>query len=146
MKILHRIVVVILVSSLVCGCAGPEKKTDLLHQGLKVNIIDGDQFPEYLVGTWRQKHDRITREFVFTPDGRLESVVLAMGSTRMYPNHTTEKPLIDGGRAFFTPGKWDATLSLKDRELGVEINVESFSMQVRDQTLEGKMKEYFICQ
>ncbi|MHC4962613.1 MAG: hypothetical protein ACYTGA_10895 [Planctomycetota bacterium] len=144
MRLFCHITAILLLGSLLGGCTGIKENHTVHRHGLKVNIVDGDQFPEYLVGTWRQEHREMHREFVFTPDGYLESAVIAMGSTRMYPNHPTEKPLIDGGEAVFVPGKWDATLSLNDRELGVEINVESFKMQVRDQILEGKMKEYFI--
>jgi hypothetical protein len=146
MRPFNTISVIILIAFLLGGCTGTEENHTVHRHGLKVNITDGDQFPLYLAGTWRQEEGQIFREFIFSPDGYLESIVLGMGSTRMFPDHTTEKPLVEGGHSIFVPGKWDATLSLKDRELGVEINIDSFRMQVRDMVLEGKMKEYFIGQ
>jgi hypothetical protein len=151
MKNTNQILLVVWISAIALtgGCFEHSKKTETvkdpnaLPKGIKVMTADGSKFPKYLAGTWIQEGE-ISREFVFTPDGRLESVVIGIGETRMYPLGTVKKPLIDGGQGIFVSGQWDAIYTPKTRELSVLIETTSFRMQVKEQVLEGKMKEYFV--
>jgi hypothetical protein len=140
------LVIGLCVITLASGCFKHSQKPgdpNTVQKGIKVTIADGSRFPKFLAGTWRQEGE-IQREFVITPDGRLESVVIGIGATSMYPNETIKKPLIDEGEGVFVSGSWDAVYTPKTRELSVLIETHSFRMQVKEQILEGKMKEYFV--
>lgn len=113
------------------------------QKNLYVTIEDGTPFPEYLVGTWRQD-DKIEREFVFTSDGRLESIVFGLGLVRLQPGEILHLPLKNGGKGVYVPGKWDVTYDNKSRQLGIQITIDSFKMQVGQQIIEGKTTELFI--
>ncbi|HML76498.1 MAG TPA: hypothetical protein PKB02_18545 [Anaerohalosphaeraceae bacterium] len=112
-------------------------------KNLYVTIENGSAFPEYLVGTWIQEGDQ-KRAFTFTSDGKLESIVLGLGQVKLKPGQVTTISLKNDGQGVFYPGVWTASYDSKTRQLGIEINIDSFKMQMGQQIVEGKMKELFI--
>lgn len=106
-------------------------------------IIDGDeQFPEYLVGRW--KADKGGWEIVFEPDGKISSVVVSLGRVRIKPGEITKTQMVLGGEGFFKPGKWTVQYSQERRELVVEIVIEHFRVELGDNVVQGKTRDYFI--
>lgn len=106
-------------------------------------IIDGDGgFPEYLVGGW--KADKGGWEIVFEPDGKISSVVVSLGRVRIKPGEVTTTQMVLGGEGFFKPGKWTVQYSQEKRELVVEIAIEHFRVELGDNVVHGKTRDYFI--
>lgn len=110
---------------------------------LYVTIEDGTSFPDYLAGTWVQEGLQ-GRAFTFTQEGKLESIILGLGQVEIKTGTITRIPLKKNGKGIFVPGKWNASYDPRTRQLGVEINIESFKMQMGQQIVEGKTKELFI--
>ena len=122
------------------GCQSPVAKPGNVEV-----LIDGNgQFPEFLVGTW--KDDEHDWEFVFEPDGSISSVVLTLGRIRIKPGEVTKVPLIRGGQGVFEPSQWTVHYNPTNRELTVKISLKNFRMQVADNILEGKVTDVFVGQ
>jgi hypothetical protein len=106
-------------------------------------FIDGDgEFPEFLVGTWRA--DEKGLEIVFEPDGKISSAVVSLGRVRMKPGRATTTQMVLGGKGIFTPGQWTVQYSKDKRELGVDIIIESFRVELGDSIVQGKTRDFFI--
>ena len=111
-------------------------------RGVKV-IVDGDgEFPEFLVGTW--KADKGGWEFIFEPDGTISSAVIGLGKVRMKPGQIAEVPMQIGGKAVFEPGLWTVQYSVASGELSVEVVIDNFHMEERQQLLGGKATNMFV--
>ena len=106
-------------------------------------IIDGDgRFPEILVGGW--KADKGGWEIVFEPDGKISSVVVSLGGVRMKPGEVATTQMVLGGEGFFQPGKWTVQYLQERRELVVEIVIEHFRVELGDNVVHGKTRDYFV--
>ncbi|NQT04011.1 MAG: hypothetical protein HQ580_18440 [Planctomycetes bacterium] len=106
-------------------------------------IIDGDgRFPEILAGRW--KADKGGWEIVFEPDGKISSVVVSLGGVRMKPGQVTTTQMVLGGEGLFKPGKWTVQYSKERRELIVEIAIEHFRVELGDNVVQGKTRDYFV--
>lgn len=112
------------------------------ERGVEV-IIDGDgQFPDFLVGTWRA--DEGGWEFVLEPDGTISSAVISLGRTRMQPGRVTTVPTQLGGEGVYKPGVWTVQYSHESRELIVEIVIDQFRVELGDNMLHGRSRDFFI--
>jgi hypothetical protein len=119
-----------------CRTSGTSKS------GIEV-IIDGDgRFPEFLVGTWRA--DKGGWEIVFEPDGKISSAIVSLGRVRMMPGRVTTTQMVLGGKGLFKPGKWTVQYSQDRRELIVEIAIEHFRVEMGDNVVQGKTRDFFI--
>ena len=135
----------ILVLSICCflifqsgGCQSP-----LGRKGGVEVIVDGDgQFPKFLVGTWRA--DKGGWEIVFEPDGKISSAVVSLGRVRMKPGRVTKTQMVLGGEGLFRPGKWTVQYSPDRRELGVVISIEHFRVEMGENVVQGKTRDFFI--
>ncbi|MBN1806070.1 MAG: hypothetical protein JW837_12545 [Sedimentisphaerales bacterium] len=108
-------------------------------------FVDGNgRFPEFLVGTWRENERGL--EIVFEPDGKISSAVISLGRVRMRPGETTATQMVLGGKGIFRPGKWTVQYSQAKRELGVNIVVDHFRVELGDSLVQGKTREFFIGQ
>ena len=106
-------------------------------------IIDGDgQFPQFLVGTWRA--DKRGLEITFEPDGKISSAVISLGRVRMEPGQATTTQMVLGGKGIFEPGKWTVQYSQARRELGVDITVKHFRVELGDSIVQGSTRDFFI--
>jgi hypothetical protein len=106
-------------------------------------IVDGDgQFPDFIIGTWIA--DEGGWEFVFEPDGSISSAVISLGRTRIQPGRTTIVPTQLGGEGVYKPGLWTIQYSQESRELIVEIVIDQFHIELGDNTLHGRSRDFFI--
>jgi hypothetical protein len=105
--------------------------------------IDGDgKFPDFLIGRW--KADRGGWEFNFEPDGTISSAVVSIGRVTMKPGQTTTVPMQLGGKGIFEPGRWTVQYSHAQRELIVEIVIDHFHIEMGDNVLRGKTRDFFV--
>ncbi len=120
------------------GCKSPEgDKSDVEV------IIDGDgEFPEFLVGRWQA--DKGGWEIVLEPDGKISSAVVSLGRVRLKPGEVTKTQMVLGGEGLFEPGKWTVQYSPEKRELIVEIAIEHFRVEMGENVVQGKTRDFFI--
>lgn len=105
--------------------------------------IDGDgAFPDFLVGRWKADHGGW--EFVFEPNGTISSAVVSIGRVTIKPGRTTTVPMKLGGQGVFEPGRWTVQYSHAQRELIVEIVIDRFHVELGDNVLRGKTRDFFI--
>jgi len=120
------------------GCQNSTK----LNSGVDV-IVDGDeQFPTSLVGTWKS-NDGIW-EIVFEPGGKISSAVISLGRVRIKPGQVTTVPMKLGGKGIFEPGQWTVQYLQEQRELTVEIKIDSFRTELGDDIVKGQTHDFFI--
>lgn len=106
-------------------------------------FIDGDgEFPEFLVGRWRA--DKGGWEIVFEPDGKISSAVVSLGRVRLTPGEVTKTQMVLGGEGLFKPGKWTVQYCQQKRELGVEIAIEHFRVELGENVVQGKTRDFFV--
>jgi hypothetical protein len=138
--IFRRILLLAFCSFLVFICVGCNTRPDT--SGVEVVIEGGGRFPQMLAGTWRA--DRGGWEIVFEPDGAISSAVVGLGRVRLKPGQTAETRMVLGGLGFFEPGRWTVQYSHRKRELGVEITIERFRVELGDDIVRGSTRDIFI--
>jgi hypothetical protein len=105
--------------------------------------IDGvEQFPDFLVGIWKAEEGGW--EFVFEPDGKISSAIASIGRVKLQPGRTTTVPMQMGGKSIYKPGPWSVQYSHNQRELIVEIAIESFRVELGDDTIQGRTRDFFV--
>lgn len=110
-------------------------------RGVEV-IIEGDgKFPETLAGKWRA--NKGFWEFVFEPDGRISSAVIALGRVKIIPGQIT-RFATRYGKGVFEPGLWSVWYSPENRELGVTVVIEHFYQDVGKGAIEGNTTEILV--
>ena len=118
------------------------RSSDGNKSGVEV-IIDGDgRFPAFLAGSW--KANKGGWEIVFEPDGTISSAVVSLGRVRMKPGQVTTTQMKMGGKGVFEPGQWTVQYSQERRELFVEIAIDHFSVELGDNVVRGKTRDFFI--
>lgn len=120
------------------GCQNPAP----LRGGVEVIIEGGGEFPQFLVGRW--KDEKRGWEFVFEPDGTISSAVISLGRVRMKPGQVTEVPMKLGGKGVFEPGDWLVHYAPTSRELTVKISLKNFYAELGKDILEGKSTDIFV--
>jgi hypothetical protein len=123
---------------LLCGCRNPvgnEKAVDVIIEG-------GDSFPDFLAGTW--KADNGGWEFVFEPDGTISSAIVSLGRVRIKPGEVTTVPMLLGGKGVFKPGPWTVQYSYEQRQLIVDIKIESFRVELGESVVKGRTQDVFV--
>ncbi|GAH63865.1 unnamed protein product [marine sediment metagenome] len=125
-----------IILSTIAGCQNADKGVDV--------IVEGDsQFPQFLVGTW--KENKFGWEFVFQPDGTISSAVIDGGKIRVNPARKIAATSLKGwGDAVYELGQWMVQYSPQNRELAVQVVVEHFSLKVGAQGLEGHSTDWFV--
>lgn len=124
---------------LLSGCQGFSRDK---KKPVEVIIEDGGEFPQFLVGRW--KNDKYRWQFVFEPDGVISSAVINMGEVEIIPGQTTTLPTRGGGKAIFKPGLWMVQYDPQFRDLTVEIVMDYIHFEMGPDLLEGKAKDVFI--
>jgi len=110
--------------------------------GVEVIIDDDKQFPEFLVGTWKAEEGGW--EFVFEPDGKISSAIVSIGRAKLQPGRTTTVPMQMGGKGVYKPGQWSVQYSHNQRELIVEIAIDSFRVELGDNVIKGRTRDFFV--
>lgn len=141
-----RTLIFVLLSVLVLfGCQPQSEKqpsSGLLNKQMQVEIDGDGKFPEFLVGIWRS--DKDGWEFVFNPDGSLESAVVTLGRVRIRPGETTIIPMKKGGTGKYKPGPWYVGYLQEQKELTIEIVMEDLYIEIDDAVLLGKSRDVFV--
>ena len=123
---------------LISGCPN----NAAIKNGVDV-IVDGDgQFPESLVGTW--KANQGGWEIIFESDGKISSAVVSLGRTKMTPGRLTTIPMELGGEGTLMPGLWSVQYLKQQRQLIVEIEIESFRVELGENIIKGRTRDFFI--
>ena len=117
------------------GCQRPENSVEVIIDG-------GGDFPDFLVGAWRASSSGV--EIVFEPDGNISSAVVSLGRVRLRPGKETTTQMVLGGKGIFKPGKWTVQYSPDKRELGVDIIIEHFRVELGDNVVQGKTRDFYI--
>jgi hypothetical protein len=105
--------------------------------------IDGiGQFPDFLVGTW--KAEKGGWEFVLEPDGKISSAIVSIGRAKLQPGRTTTVQMQMGGKSVYKPGLWSVQYSHQQRELIVEIAIDHFRVELGDNVIEGRTRDFFV--
>jgi hypothetical protein len=128
----------ILLAAAIGGCRNSAAYKD----GIEVTIDGDGQFPDFLVGTW--KADEGGWEFVFEPDGKISSATVSIGRAKLQPGRTTTVPMQMGGKGVYKPGLWTVQYSNKERELIVEIAIDRFRVELGDNVIEGRTRDFFV--
>ncbi|MHC4205569.1 MAG: hypothetical protein ACYSTT_13025 [Planctomycetota bacterium] len=118
------------------GCRSPGVN------GVEVTVDGIEQFPEYLVGTWKAEEGGW--EFVFEPDGKISSAVVSIGRAKLQPGRTTTVLMQMGGKSIYKPGLWSVQYSHQQRELVVEIAIDYLHIELGEDTIEGRTREFFV--
>jgi hypothetical protein len=125
--------------SLHIGC-----RSCIKNSGVEVTVEQDGQFPASLVGTW--KADSGGWQFVIDSDGRITSAVVSIGRVKLKPGRKTTVPMEMGGKGIFTPGLWTLQYLPDQRQLIVEIVIESFRVEMGDNIVKGKTRDFFAGQ
>ena len=110
--------------------------------GVEVTIDGIGQFPDFLVGTWKAEEGGW--EFVFEPDGKISSAIASIGRVKLQPGRTTTVPMQMSGEGIYKPGLWSVQYSHQQRELVVEIAIDHFRVELGDDIIEGRTRDFFV--
>jgi len=110
--------------------------------GVEVTIDGIGQFPEFLVGTWKAEDG--DWEFVFEPDGKISSAIVSIGRVKLQPGKKTIVPMQMSGKGVYKPGLWSVQYSHDQRELVVEIAIDSFRVELGNDVIEGRTRDFFV--
>jgi len=112
---------------------------------VKVIVEGGGQFPQFLVGTW--KENKLDWEFVFEPDGTISSAVIDGGKIRVNPVRKTATTSLKGwGDAVYKLGQWTVQYSPANRELAVQVVVEHYYIKMDEEGrgMKGDSTDWFV--
>ena len=118
------------------GCQDENKVND-------VKIDGGNEFPEFLVGTW--KADRFDWAINFESDGSISSVVHTLWAL---PLNLEEggfyvEGKLPGTYAIFVIGDCKSDYNPATRQLSATINLESYEIKMPNDTYRGKSEDHF---
>ena len=106
-------------------------------------IVDGNgQFPAFLAGKW--KTDNGGWEIVLEPDGKISSATVSLGRVTLVPGKVTTVPMELDGKGIFKPGIWTVQYFQDQRELTIEIAIESFRIELGENIIKGNTRDFFI--
>jgi hypothetical protein len=133
---------------LVAGCGNKARVSgneDSIAKDKSVEVIvaGNGKFPEFLVGTWKNKS--YNWEFVFERDGTISSAAIDSGFMHVIPSRgIATKPMREGGTAVYKLGKWLVEYEPSTRELAVEVVVDHFRVDMKPNWLEGSSTDWFV--
>ncbi|MBN2182966.1 MAG: hypothetical protein JW715_13730 [Sedimentisphaerales bacterium] len=120
----------------------------ILPHGCRTNnsvevTVEGDgQFPPSLAGRW--KADFGFWEIVLEPDGKISSAKFNIGEVAIKPGRTTIVPMLMGGKGTFKPGLWTVHYIPDQRQLIVELAIDSFHIEMGENTVKGRTRDFFV--
>ena len=136
MKQFVLLVVYVFLVVALSGCRNPA------GNGVEVTVDGDGQFPDFLVGIWKATEGGW--EFVFEPDGTISSAIVSIGRAKLQPGRETTVPMQLGGKGIYKPGLWSVQYSHKQRELIVEIAIDYFRVELGDDVIEGRTRDFFV--
>jgi hypothetical protein len=124
------------------GCESSGRKTVASAASGKGGESAGaDKFPAFLAGTWQAQD--APWQVVLTPDGTVDSAVVAMAEARVRPNQTTEFEMLDGSISHITAGELFAEYRPAGRQLFVSIELKDIHIVFPDDLLKGNTIDNF---
>ncbi len=110
--------------------------------GENVKLTGTDEFPAALIGRWRD--DVRKWEIEIAEDGSItEAVVAPMGWVKLGPDRRNVVEMREGGEGVFVAGPWYVDYDATQMTLTVEIQLESFNVEVGDTRLVGQSRDIF---
>ncbi len=145
MKPLFVIVSCVVVFTLIITGCQPQSDKPLSadeESHVEVFIEGGGQFPQFLVGSWKENDGGW--EITFEPNGTISSVTHTIGQVKVSPGRPTVVPMIEKGKGIFEPGVWTVRYLPESNELSVEIVLKHFRAQSGNKIVEGSSRDFFI--
>jgi len=137
MKRLSLLLVCIFSFLLLNGCLNTAA-----NKNVEVKVDGNGQFPASLAGRWETENGGW--QIVLEPDGKISSAVVSLGRVTLVPGKVTTIPMEMGGKGFFKPGLWTVQYSRQQRELIIEIAIDSFRIELGENIVKGKTRDFFI--
>jgi hypothetical protein len=116
------------------GCGSSQKAVEVTVDGNGV-------FPENLAGLWRSNNN--VWDIYLQPDGTISWAVISLGEVKIEPGKTKTVPMRMEGKGVFEPGLWTVTYLQKQRQLSVEIAIDSFRTELGEDVIHGKTRDIF---
>ena len=138
MKRFSLLLVYIFLAAVLTGCRSSAGSRD----GVEVTVDGDGQFPDFLVGRWKAEEGGW--EFAFEPDGKISSATVSIGRAKLQPGRKTTVPMQMGGKGVYKPGLWTVQYSHQQRELIVEIAIDHFRIELGDNVIEGRTRDFFV--
>lgn len=120
---------------------------ELSRNKSKVEVITkgGKEFPEFLVGRWKEKGKEYGEwEFVFEPDGTISSGRAPIWKDSMIPGQVNKFPTRGGGEAVFEAGNWTVDYESSTRTLEVYFVLDNFYTEMGKNAMKGHSEDIFI--
>lgn len=112
------------------------------NPGVEVMVEGDGKFPPLLAGTW--KADIGGWEIILEPDGKISSATVSIGRVKIKPGRPTTIPMVMGGKGIFEPGLWTVQYIPDQRQLIVEIAIDSFRVELNKNIVKGRTRDFFI--
>lgn len=138
MKQFVLLLIYIFLTAALSGC----QNSTVYEDGVEVTIDGIGQFPDFLVGTWKATEGGW--EFVFEWDGKISSAIVSIGRAKLQPGRKITVPMQMGGKGVYKPGLWTVQYSHQQRELIVEIAIDRFRIELGDDVIEGRTRDFFV--
>lgn len=141
-------VLLLAVSILVFVGCNPSQKVDgcaVVSSGLTKVVVDGNElFPQFLEGQWRDFE--YGWSFTFDSCGQMSSAVIDSGMLEVQPGKTTyDIELVDSGSGTYVLGEpWIARYSPENRQLLIEVVIDSYALTIPPYSLAGSSVDRFI--
>lgn len=104
--------------------------------------IQGDLFPEFLVGTWHPDDSRWI--FTFAADGTITKMQHFGGMEFNVAEGGLVEPWLNGAKATYILGPCRADYNPQTRQLSLEIIIEYYIINFQDGSMEGNFQDYLI--
>jgi hypothetical protein len=132
MRWLVQIVILCLLPVLFVGCEN-QKNNSQEAQTVKHDLVL--TFPAALSGTWERQDGEW--EIVFTEDGRLDSAIMPLSKSRIWPHKTTEVSGRRGEPGFYQVGDCPVIYQPDDGSIIIEINIERVYAELAGGIVDG---------
>lgn len=108
----------------ICGCQKP-------------SVV----LPPEVAGTWKTKEH--PWRIAITPDGKISSVIIPMGTVEVKPNQTTKVEMKDGNFSTYVPGAFDLEYTPETRDLYVSIEMKRMHISLPGGWIDGNSLDRF---
>ena len=113
------------------------------NKGVDVVVLENGQFPKELAGTWQS--DNYGWEFVIEPNGRISSVVVALGQVRIEPGKHNVVPVREVYKDIYDTGQWHVQYTPSSRDLMIEVVIKKLDLSFGGASkLKGSLREVFV--
>jgi hypothetical protein len=125
----------------VLTAAGCQKEHAVSDPNMQVTLIGTSQFPPQLVGLWwNEEHGWAFR---FDRTGRIPEIVHTFGRFIVRSGQPITHPMVDNGTAVIVPGKWFVEYDAKSRQITIEINLDSYDLNIGQNNISGSSRDVF---